>query len=270
MLAATSTFQPATANGPNDVNGRFDEFDQAAIQQFIDSKNHPHGEQTVQDSAELYQPLGDGEIRVLELHAGHSGSPLHGSLHVASIDFVHPSQRKHDQTGGGSSGLTYTRHTNHALALTTGKPVWYTALSYVWGIPVFDQIIQFAQGSVAITSSLAAALQRLRSTQHSIFLWIDQVCIHQSNIKEKEQQIPLMGLIYTHATNTVIWLGDEDGQEPGLAFDMMEQIYARLQMSDVEITTRDFERLDFPPAEHRAWQAIRQLLSRPWLRRLWT
>jgi hypothetical protein len=80
----------------------------------------------------------------------------------------------------------------------------------------------------------------------------------------------LMGLIYTHATNTVIWLGDEDGQEPGLAFDTMEQIYARLQMSEVEITTRDFERLDFPPAEHRAWQAIRQILSRPWLRRLWT
>ncbi|KAH7073188.1 heterokaryon incompatibility protein-domain-containing protein [Paraphoma chrysanthemicola] len=269
-LAATSTFQPATADGPSDVNGNFDEFDQAAIKQFIDSTTRPITERPDQNSAELYQPLGDGEIRVLELHAGQPGTFLHGSLHAVSVDFVHPPQTKHEQAGGSGSGLTYTRHTNHAVSLTTGKPVWYTALSYVWGVPVFDQTIQFTQKPIAITTSLATALHRLRSTQHSIFLWIDQICINQPDIKEKEQQIPLMGLIYTHATNTIIWLGDEDSQDPNLAFDIMEQIYARLQMSDLKITPQDFERLDFPPAEHRAWLAIRQLLSRPWLRRLWT
>src|SRR5690348_6146348 len=77
-LAATSTFQPATANGPGDVNGNFDEFDQAAIKQFIDSKTRPITERPDQNSAELYQPLGDGEIRVLELHAGQPGTLLHG------------------------------------------------------------------------------------------------------------------------------------------------------------------------------------------------
>jgi hypothetical protein len=155
------------------------------------------------------------------------------------------------------------------VSLTTGKPLWYTALSYVWGVPVFDEAIRFADKTVTISSSLATALYRLRSTQHSIFLWIDQVCINQLNIAEKQQQIPLMGLIYTNATNTLIWLGDEDGQDPDLALETMECVYARLQMSEVEITPNDFARLAFPPPDHRSWRAIQQFLERPWLFRLW-
>lgn len=87
---------------------------------------------------------------------------------------------------------------------------------------------------------------------------------------EKVQQIPLMGLIYTHATNTFIWLGDDDGSDPFLAFDTMETVFARLQGSEAHVTTEDFKGLAFPPATDRAWWTIRQLLRRPWLTRLWT
>jgi hypothetical protein len=199
---------------------------------------------------------------VLELYPGKDDAVFEGSLHIVSVDFTHSAQEE-DQS--------YTRHTNHAISLETGKPLWYTALSYVWGIPVFDHFIRIADDrSVEISSSLAIALYRLRSGDESIFLWIDQICINQDNIPEKQQQIPLMGLIYTHATNTVIWLGDENGEEPSLAFETMDYVYARLQLSDVEITPDDFERLDFPPANHRAWHAVRRLLQRPWLSRLWT
>jgi hypothetical protein len=205
-----------------------------------------------------------GEIRVLELHPGETGAPLQGTLHIVSIDFTHPCQQLDKTT------VNYRRGTNHAVSLPMGKPLWYTALSYVWGIPIFDQTIHFADRSIAITSSLASALHRLRSNKDSHFFWIDQVCIDQPNTREKEQQIPLMGLIYTHATNTVIWLGDDDDQDPGLAFKVMEHIYGRLQMSDVKITPDDFARLVFPPAKDRSWRAIQQLLQRSWLFRLWT
>jgi hypothetical protein len=266
VLAATSVFQPATAGSPTDVHGEFDEHEQAAIRDFVNQKTSRSNELLTQrsSSSELYQPLMQGEIRVLELLPGDMGAPLQGSLHIVSVDFTHLSRKENELT------QNYTRHTNHAISLATGKPLWYTALSYVWGLPVFDQAIKFADKSVDITSSLAKALYRLRSNKHSHFFWIDQICINQPNTQEKEQQIPMMGLIYTHATNTVIWLGDEDNQEPGLAFQTMEHVYARLQMSDVEISPNDFARLDFPPAEHRSWRAIQHLLQRPWLSRLWT
>jgi hypothetical protein len=242
----------------------FDDHDQAACQAFIDHKKSQNEELRKQRAAssKLYLPLADGEIRVLELYPGKDDAAFEGSLHIVSVDFTHPAQGE-DQS--------YTRHTNHAISLDTGKPLWYTALSYVWGIPVFNHSIRIADDkSVKISSSLAVALYRLRSADESIFIWIDQICINQGDIADKQQQIPLMGLIYTHATNTVIWLGDENGEEPGLAVETMEYVYGRLQLSDVEITPADFERLDFPPANHRAWHAVRRLLQRPWLSRLWT
>jgi hypothetical protein len=266
VLTATSAFQCAGSDSPAGVYGEFDEHDLAAIQDFVDRKKNQLTEQLMRRSSspELYQSLMQGEFRVLELHPGESGASLQGTLHIASIDFTYSSQKVDKST------VVYTRGTNHAVSLDTGKPLWYTALSYVWGPPLFDQTIQFADKLVKITSSLAKALYRLRSTKNSYFFWIDQICINQPNTQEKEQQIPLMRLIYTHATNTVIWLGDEDDQEPSLAFETMELVYTRLQMSDVGITPEDFMRLDFPPAGDRSWRAIQRLLQRPWLSRLWT
>jgi hypothetical protein len=262
-LEPASAFEIATAAGPSGVYGTFDEDDWASLQDFLDKKKS-NANRPVQRSPshELYRPLGEGEIRVLELSSGESHAPLEGKLHVVSIDFRYPTKKT-------KWAETWTRFTNHAVSLNTRKPMWYTALSYVWGVPVFDEAIRFADKTVTISSSLAAALYRLRSTEHSVFLWIDQVCINQLDISEKQRQIPLMGLIYTNATNTVIWLGDEEGQAPSLALGTMEFVYARLQMSDVEITPKDFARLDFPPPDHRAWRTVQQLLQRPWLSRLW-
>ncbi|OAL52661.1 HET-domain-containing protein [Pyrenochaeta sp. DS3sAY3a] len=264
ILAKTSVFHTATASGPDGVLGRIDEEGQAAINDFVASKRMQRGgEATRKSSASLYHPLLDGEIRVLELHPGGYDGSFKGSLHVVSIDFSYPYTKV--------EGLNFRRHTNHAVSLATGKPFWYTSLSYCWGPPIFDQTVQFEQGCIAITTSLANALRRLRSTEHSVFLWIDQICINQPDINEKSQQIPLMGMIYTHATNTIIWLGEDEGNsDPSLAFETMETVYARLQGSDMQITPADFERLAFPPASDRAWWTVRQLMRRPWFSRLWT
>jgi hypothetical protein len=262
-LEPASAFEIATASGPSGVYGTLDEDDWASLRGFLDQKKSNAIRSLQQSSShELYQSLEEGEIRVLELSPGENHAPLEGKLHVVNIDFKYPSKKT-------KWSEKWTRYTNHAVSLDTRQPVWYTALSYVWGVPVFDETIRFADKTVTISSSLAAALYRLRSTEHSVFLWIDQVCINQLDIPEKQRQIPMMGLIYTNATNTVIWLGDEDGQDPSLALETMEYVYARLQMGDVEITTQDFTRLDFPPPDHRSWRTVQQLLQRPWLSRLW-
>lgn len=223
-------------------------------------------------SLPVYHPLMDGEIRILELHPAKPGSPLRGELHVVSVDFVYPSRPVFTKTRVTyyKNGTTRRRHTNHAVVLATGTPMWYTALSYVWGPPIFDQIICLKDGDIKITSSLARALHHLRMAEKSIFLWIDQVCINQPDRLEKEQQIPLMGKIYTHATNTVIWLGDGQGSDPIRAFETMELAYSRLQMSDGDITPDDFGRLFFPPTLDRSWWEVRQFLRTVWFSRLWT
>jgi len=41
-------------------------------------------------------------------------------------------------------------------------------------------------------------------------LWIDAICINQSDINEKTVQFPLPKVTYAPATRVAIWLGEED------------------------------------------------------------
>lgn len=43
-------------------------------------------------------------------------------------------------------------------------------------------------------------------------LWIDAVCINQSDLVEKAQQVDVMGSIYTAASRTIIWLGPQTSE----------------------------------------------------------
>lgn len=213
----------------------------------------------------MYEPIQEGEIRVLELIPGTFDSPFEGELHVVSIDFEYP-----QQLIGNSERTTQGRQINNAVSLIHKKPVWYTALSYTWGAPIFNQSVKIEKHRINITSGLAAALRHLRSTDQSIFLWIDQICINQPDSKEKETQVPLMGLIYTRATNTLIWLGEDDGADPQLAVRTLQDVHTRLQLSDATITPDDFERLQVPLADDRSWWTVRQLFRRWWFTRTWT
>lgn len=93
-------------------------------------------------------------------------------------------------------------------------PIWFTALSYTWGPPVFEAAFTCNGHPKPITRSLEAALRRFRDTKKSIVLWVDQICINQDDNDEKVGQIKLMAHIYTRALNTVIWVGESSDTTP--------------------------------------------------------
>jgi hypothetical protein len=70
----------------------------------------------------------------------------------------------------------------------------YEALSYEWGEPVFSHTIHLLalKRILYITENLHAALSRLRDASHTRHLWVDALCINQSDPDEKSQQMPLM------------------------------------------------------------------------------
>ncbi|KAI3319151.1 HET-domain-containing protein [Xylariaceae sp. AK1471] len=61
--------------------------------------------------------------------------------------------------------------------------------------------------TISITQNLATALQHLRHQDEARILWIDAICIDQSNLQEKSHQVAFMGEIYKHARQVVVWLG---------------------------------------------------------------
>lgn len=86
-------------------------------------------------------------------------------------------------------------------------PKNYAALSYAWGQAVFTFPVTLNSRRFLITPSLAEALLQLGPERRSIPIWIDQICIDQSSIAERNAQVSLMSKIYSQATQVLIWLG---------------------------------------------------------------
>ncbi|KAJ8064481.1 hypothetical protein OCU04_006815 [Sclerotinia nivalis] len=84
----------------------------------------------------------------------------------------------------------------------------YEALSYVWGDASIQRTIIFNEIPFSVTQNLAIALHHLRLSDKPRRLWVDALCINQSDVKERNEQVRLMGEIYSMAKPVLIWLGE--------------------------------------------------------------
>ena len=92
----------------------------------------------------------------------------------------------------------------------------YTALSYAWGDPTSNIHIECEGAILSVTNSCFRALYHIRELQRdsnralsfSPNLWIDVICIDQSNQQEKIAQIKLMKDIYRRAETVLCFLED--------------------------------------------------------------
>ncbi|KAL9638101.1 MAG: hypothetical protein Q9204_001616 [Flavoplaca sp. TL-2023a] len=84
----------------------------------------------------------------------------------------------------------------------------YEAVSYVWGSDQCPQTLQLPTGHLKITESLASALKGFRFRDKSRLLWVDAVCINQSDNVEKARQVSQMVKIYGNAARVLAWLGE--------------------------------------------------------------
>lgn len=80
----------------------------------------------------------------------------------------------------------------------------YDALSYKWGDPTPTGIILLSNKLLPIAASLTSALQYQRYVDTRLTLWVDAVCIDQSNVSEREAQVKLMRHIFSQADTVKI------------------------------------------------------------------
>jgi hypothetical protein len=89
----------------------------------------------------------------------------------------------------------------------------YSAVSYCWGAPVpiggLKEI--YVNGlSVRIRPTLYSFLETLTIRYPGTSLWIDAICINQSDDSERNHQISIMGEIFGAAQEVLVWLGSGD------------------------------------------------------------
>lgn len=136
----------------------------------------------------------------------------------------------------------------------------YEALSYVWGGMETTESVLIGDEELGITPNLHAALLRLRDATFPRMLWVDAVCINQSDIPEKEIQIQSMAKIYGYAKCTIVWLGEEaDGSDTALE---ALRLAGSLPVPDFsDGGARNYDKgIDKPVAS---------LLQRDWFQRIW-
>ncbi|KAK2056040.1 HET-domain-containing protein, partial [Colletotrichum caudatum] len=88
-----------------------------------------------------------------------------------------------------------------------GCGVPYEALSYTWGPPELTQEIRVNGKRLPVTENLYEALSRLRQDHRDRILWVDAICIDQTNAREQGHQVRQMGEIYHKADQVLFWLG---------------------------------------------------------------
>lgn len=95
----------------------------------------------------------------------------------------------------------------------------YTALSYTWGQPNDDKALIVDGQRLHIRNNVFDFFLHFWQRYYELF-WIDAVCIDQSNIEERGQQVKLMCQIYSQADRVRLWLGCGDNTLCWLLRDM--------------------------------------------------
>lgn len=198
--------------------------------------------------AAVYRPLGDNQIRLLELEPGRWCDAIECNLRYASLD----------------------------------ESPQYDALSYVWGPAGASDCrrIRVEGVEVDVTANLETALRYLRYETGSAVFWVDSLCINQDDVREKGAQVQKMFDIYSRAAHVLAWTGEaaDDSDE---ALQLMEDFtdFLSLNMHDVLplLEEGDPEGRSVAAAladlgfdvRHQNWTAYWAFLDRPYWSRVW-
>ena len=85
----------------------------------------------------------------------------------------------------------------------------FASLSYVWNIDTDEKRDAILCGgqALSLTRNGHDALGHLRARLGSFTIWIDAICIDQTNHEEKLNQVRLMGSVYSKASIVYVWMG---------------------------------------------------------------
>jgi hypothetical protein len=126
----------------------------------------------------------------------------------------------------------------HCTTLPTNRK--FIALSYAWGKTEKTHTIHVRGYPIAVTQNLHQALICLRHPQDSVTLWIDAICIDQSNLQERNYQVKQMPNIYRAAQEVVAWLGESTYQS-NAAMELItlspEELQKRLRQGHLIVRT---------------------------------
>jgi len=174
------------------------------------------------------------------------------------------------------------RSTLHTITLENAPS--YEAISYTWGSDAKTHTMRVNGLPFRTTTATYNALYSCSLWWTSRFIWIDYVCIDQSNDKEKSSQVPLMKNIYFQASQVIVWLSEPPKeslwlrfielvgrlQDPKVAIEFIRELNTLIveaQMSAPEIA--QIIRREIHAHRVFRWHAFEDFLCNRWFARVW-
>jgi ankyrin repeat protein len=156
--------------------------------------------------------------------------------------------------------------------------IGYEALSYTWGSSDKLYEIETNGKKFPVARNLFQALGHLRLQHQDRILWIDAICIDQSNLDERGHQVRQMSSIYQRAEQVIVWLG-QASSNTDLFFHYMQCLEKeavghactdwkdsdgrwQLLWSNVRLLWNNLH-------QDAQCEGLEDLLRRPWFRRVW-
>lgn len=161
------------------------------------------------------------------------------------------------------------------VTASLSSPPDYNALSYCWGDTSQKVEIEISGKSVEVSTNLEKALHHC-SLGIGDLIWVDAICIYQTDLFEKSYQVNLMGQIYSKAKMVIAWLGAEE-RGSHLAAALLENLSnarRRLEMwRDGIRATKDkrsyLEVIWNDPHAARSLRGLGEIFRRPYWERVW-
>jgi hypothetical protein len=155
----------------------------------------------------------------------------------------------------------------------------YETLSYCWGLQEANMSIflgneQSKESPFLVRPNLHSALCAFRLQDRPRNLWIDAICINQTDDAEKSNQVPLMRSIYEGAIGTLIWLG-KGSSESKPAMNLINSLRnAAIRCGGIvpkigKFSNNDLAQHGLPPIYSMDYVKLLTMLEQPWFGRAW-
>ena len=145
----------------------------------------------------------------------------------------------------------------------------FEAISYTWGKNDTQHSITVNGFTVILRQNLFQALTRFRGDSLRV-LWVDALCISQTDVKEKGQQVQQMGNIFRSADKVLVWLGEHADESEAL-FEPWPWTASRVfrRLKPIVLDPQDSARIKLPAELERRQRIWSNFMSRPYFTRTW-
>jgi hypothetical protein len=147
----------------------------------------------------------------------------------------------------------------------------YIAISYTWGDPEIVGQLWFLQGgwSIGLTRSTTSILENLLDGVTRVWIWIDAICINQSDNVEKSSQVSMMGDIYRQAQQVVVSLEEPD-RDSEVAMRLLHKAADAIYQAEISQQWPDMSEIIRKSGIQRTqWVSLMGFFQRRWFSRNW-